>query len=50
MWTQWGEFTDCPVSCNGGTSIRVRVCVRQAGVTEGKCCLIRTIQVLKISF
>ena len=37
MWTEWGEWTDCSLTCGGGQSRRFRQCVDSATGEESFC-------------
>ncbi|XP_056008481.1 uncharacterized protein LOC125664654 [Ostrea edulis] len=37
-WSSWSQFSDCSVSCNGGTKVRTRVCNSPHPDPEGIPC------------
>ncbi|XP_062570057.1 uncharacterized protein LOC134232121 [Saccostrea cucullata] len=37
-WSSWSQFSECSVSCNGGTKVRTRVCNSPSPDPEGMPC------------
>ncbi|XP_052284771.1 SCO-spondin-like isoform X2 [Dreissena polymorpha] len=39
IWTQWSDWTNCPVTCGGGGSSRTRACFYPDPAHKGKACV-----------
>lgn len=37
-WSLWGQFSECSVTCNGGTKFRTRICNNPTPDPEGIAC------------